>query len=140
MSEGFGPGQLYRVQTDDGRGPWRPGLSKHWIDTESDKPLYPDVVSAFGLEWRSKIPKGWHCGCACRSLYQLLSWFTRKEQATLAKLGYYVVCFKPDKIIAEDEYQVIFARKKPLTDDVQLIGWPELAGVAYGQRAKEISE
>ena len=34
---------LYRVQAADGRGPWRPGLSKHWSDNDSDRPLQTAV-------------------------------------------------------------------------------------------------
>lgn len=124
VSAGFPPGQLYRVQSADGRGPWRPGLSKHWIDEESDRPLFADVVSAFGLSWRKRIPKGWHCGCACRDLSSLFAWFTPIEMQRLASIGYRPVCFMPDKIIAEDEHQVIFARKTPLSDNVQELTWP----------------
>lgn len=124
MSAGFGPGQLYRVQAVDGRGPWRPGLSRHWIDHESDKPLKPDVIASFGFNWRRKIPNGWTAGCACRSLPALLDWFTRTEMARLQFMGYTPIAFMPDKIIAEDEHQVIFARKFPLAVQIERLCWP----------------
>lgn len=129
MSAGYGPGQLYRVQASDGRGPWRPGLSRFWIDNESDKPLHKDVIAAFGLDWRKRIPKGWSAGCACRSLEQLFGWFTPIEMTRLRFMGYEPVCFMPDKIIAEDDNQVIFARKLPLTEQVSQLSWP--AGLSH---------
>ena len=115
---------LYRVQAADGRGPWRPGLSRHWVDGDSTKPLKLDIIAAFGLEWRSRVPRGWASGCACRSLSALLDWFTPTEMARLAFMGYEPICFIPDKIIAENEDQVIFARKIPLTQEIERLSWP----------------
>ena len=113
---------LYRMQsTLDGRGPYRPGLTKHWVDRESHRPVPTDVLTAFGLEWKSDIPKGWYCGCACRSLETLLQWFTAVELQRLSEMGYSVVEFNADKIVREDGMQVIFAKRLPLTDGVKVI-------------------
>lgn len=124
MSAGFGPGQLYRVQADDGRGPWRPGLSRHWIDETSHQPLFPNVLESFGLDWLGKIPRGWHAGCACRSLSELFAWFTPIEMERLAAIGYYPVVLMPDKIIDADAHQVVFARKRPLNEGIEILSWP----------------
>ena len=105
---------LYRVQAADGRGPWRPGLSKHWIDDNSDSPLQADVISAFGTGWLWAIPEGWHAGCGCRTLSKLMKWFTPIEQSRLYGMGYLPVKIWPDKIIAENDDQVVFACKVPL--------------------------
>ena len=118
---------LYRVQREDGRGPWRPGFSKYWIDENSTRPLQADVLSAFGLEWREKIPQGWHAGCACRSMAALLQWFTPVEQDRLWKLGYSPVAIKPDKIIVENADQVVFARKTPLNNGIVIMPWKATA-------------
>ena len=110
----IGKATLYRVQSVDGRGPWRPGLSKYWIDKDSDLPLPLDCISAFGMDWLKKIPKGWHIGCACRTLSGLMAWFTPVERSRLAAMGFIPVRVFPDKIIAENEDQVLFASKNPL--------------------------
>lgn len=104
---------LYRVQAADGRGPWRPGLSHHWTDENRTK-LQAGIVDAFGLDWLKEIPQGWHAGCACRTLAGLMEWFTPPEQNRLAAMGYVPVKVYPDKILAENEDQVVFACKSPL--------------------------
>ena len=106
--------RVYRVQAADGRGPWRPGLSKHWIEMDSDRPLQPDVLAAFGTGWLRQVPHGWHAGCACRTLAGLMAWFTPVECNRLAAMGYSPVAIYPDKIIEENEDQVVFACKTPL--------------------------
>ena len=106
--------KVYRVQAADGRGPWRPGLSKHWIDNDSDRPLQSAVHEAFGWDWIKKIPQGWHAGCACRTLAGLMAWFTPVERNRLAAMGYSPVTIYPDKIIEENADQVVFACKTPL--------------------------
>ncbi|MGH9697980.1 MAG: hypothetical protein ACRD52_00805 [Candidatus Acidiferrales bacterium] len=116
---------MYRVQAIDGRGPWRPGFSKHWIDESSDRPLQADVLSAFGLDWRDEIPRGFAAGCACRSYDALLNWFTPIEQARLLSLGYKPVRFKADAIIRENEDQVIFAKRARLHEAVEVLEWPQ---------------
>lgn len=116
--------EVYRVQSADGRGPWKPGLSKHWIDMESDRPLQKDVISAFGLDWRSEIPANWSCGCACRSMADLLKWFTPLEQSRLSVLGYVPVMLKADRVVRENTDQLIFARRMPLREGYIIIPWP----------------
>lgn len=113
---------LYRVQAADGRGPWRPGLSRFWADENRTK--FPvDIVAAFGSAWREEIPYGWHCGCACRTLEGLLEWFTPLEQHRLETFGYRPVTILADKIIRENADQVIFARRDPLTVGAINLQW-----------------
>lgn len=119
--------KLFRVQAADGRGPWRPGLSKHWIDDSSMRPLPKDVLAAFGSGWLRKIPHGWHAGCACRTLGALLEWFTTMEQRRLESMGYTPVSLRPDLIIAENEDQVVFARRLPLSSNIVLLPWRQAA-------------
>jgi hypothetical protein len=114
---------LFRVQAADGRGPWRPGLSQYWVDHDSDQRMPPPVQDAFGLEWRKRIPRGWHCGCACRTLDKLLAWFTPVERQRLEVMGYRPVVILADKIIEENADQVIFARRDPLNVAVIPIAW-----------------
>lgn len=118
---------LYRVQAADGRGPWRPGLSKHWIDNESNRPLQPAVHEAFGWDWLKKIPQEWHAGCACRTLDGIQAWFTPVEQTRLEAMGYAPVAINVDKIIEENADQVVFARRMPLYLDIILLPWRKAA-------------
>lgn len=116
---------VYRVQAADGRGPWRPGLSRYWVDKESDRPLPIDVITAFGLDWRERIPLRWHVGCACRTMDGLMEWFTPRERGNLDCMGYKPVSLVADRIIAENADQVIFVRRDPLTRAIAL-PWPVL--------------
>ena len=121
------PVRLCRVQAADGRGPWRPGLSKYWIDEDSDQPLQPDLITAFGLDWKKKIPSGWHAGCACRSFDGLFAWFTPTERRRLEGIGYQPISFMADIIIAENKDQVVFARRLPLHREIILHPWRKTA-------------
>jgi hypothetical protein len=114
---------VYRVQAQDGRGPWRPGFSKYWIDEDSQRPLQLDVVTAFGLVWLNKIPRGWSAGCGCRTIDALFKWFTPTEQRRLADFGYTPVLITADKIIEENADQVIFARRRPFNESVIVMKW-----------------
>ena len=125
MSQGWGM-TLYRVQAADGRGPWRPGLSRFWIDEDCDKPLPEPVQDAFPDVFR-RIPRGWHAGCACRSVEDLRAWFSPIEEHRLEAMGYSPVQIVVDKILAENHHQVVFARRKPLNQDVILLPWRKAA-------------
>ena len=113
---------LYRVQASDGRGPWRPGLSQHWVDENRTK-RQASILEAFGTSFLSKIPQGWHAGCACRTLEGLMGWFTKPERERLAAMGYSPVAIYPDKIIEENEDQVVFACKMPLMVCALILPW-----------------
>jgi len=117
-------GLLFRVQAADGRGPWRPGLSKHWIDRESDQRFPEDWINAFGLEnILSRIPKGSLAGCACRAFDGLFRWFTPTERKRLDAMGYKPVALYPDKIIAENSDQVVFVRRLPFNQAAVVLAW-----------------
>jgi hypothetical protein len=113
---------VYRVQAGDGRGPWRPGFSWHWVDDNRTK-LQTDILAAFGKGWLAQIPQGWHSGCACRTLDGLMEWFTTLEQQRLDDFGFTPVELRVDKIIVENSDQVVFARRLPLNRDVTILQW-----------------
>lgn len=115
---------LFRVQAADGRGPWRPGLSKHWVDESTNRPRHPDIIAAFGTDWLNEIPPQMYRGCACRSLEALFKWFTSIEMGRLAGMGYHPVALAAERIIRENEDQVIFARRDPLHVNVVQLAWP----------------
>ena len=86
----------------------------------------PSVLEDFPLyvltEVRHMALRGMHCGCGCSDWEQLAKWFTDSERATLAKHGYYLTAFKPDRIIAQSSNQVVFAHKTHLAKLKPLMG------------------
>jgi len=107
---------LWRMQDRDGRGPYRPGLSAKWAD-EFGGLLHPPFYEELGWEWWSipyRMPRGYHCGCACRTKEQLLSWFTPSERAKLGLLGFGIVNIDADLVVAETPTQVVFGCRTPL--------------------------
>jgi len=55
-----------------------------------------------------------HYGCGFSTLDQLQSWFTARELRKLDRLGYKMVQFEADVIIAETPSQVVFGCRLPL--------------------------
>lgn len=108
--------RLFRVQDQEGRGPYRPGFSRFWA-TPDGPALLPWWVE-LGLDARDGlklIPRGMHCGSAFTSMEKLTAWFDADERDKLDGFGYFIVRFRPDKIIAETPTQVVFAQSYPLT-------------------------
>lgn len=110
---------LFRIQNAAGRGPWKPGFSVKWVDPDRNS-NGPDVITDFGIgvmfECQLRHAMGFHMGCACKDLDQLKRWFNRSERTKLKEFGYEIVKFTPDFLIAESDWQVIFANKRPLAD------------------------
>lgn len=113
---------LYRIQAADGRGPFRPGLSRVWSD---GGPVLrpPSLVEREG--WRELVEQmrasGLHCGAGCRTRQELRRWFTRAEERRLRKLGYRVVTIEPDVIFAEWPDEVTFGCRLPLREALREI-------------------
>lgn len=114
---------IYRVQDSTGRGPFRPGFSRSWIDEYGDRPLPADIISAFGIGWKNLVPANHQSGCGCRTLDGILAWFTPTEQQKLKGLGFSIVKMKVDSIIAENADQVIFTRERPFNDGATILSW-----------------
>lgn len=111
---------VYRVQGIDGRGPWRPGFSDRWV-SDDDTPLPPPWFEEFGTRIVHGCRPHEALGCGCRSLDQLSKWFKPEELQRLRMLGFHVVRMEVDRILAESENQVVFARSKPLAMDVESV-------------------
>ena len=128
--EAMSAGAVYRIQDAEGRGPYRPGFSSRWCD--EDGPIKLTFADEFGWSMAS-IPRrffpGEHAGCGFRLLDQLCDWFTPAERRKLADFRYQIVLMTIDRVLAESENQVVFARMRPLTEGVVIIPW-EIAGTA----------
>lgn len=126
---------IYRVQDADGRGPWRPGFSHHWIDDDAPPGrLTETVMDLMPLGDIRRLPSGMHYGCGCRSLHSLMSWFSRVERQRLQSLRYRVVVMRVDEILRESDWQVFFARRRPLSEGATVIRWSFDADIAVDER------
>jgi hypothetical protein len=115
---------VFRVQDDDGRGPWRPGFSHHWIDDDAPVGrLAETVMHLLPIQALQMLPRDRNYGCACRSKAALLEWFTPVERERLQRFGYRIVRLRVDEVLAESRYQVFFARYRPLASGAVVLRW-----------------
>ena len=127
---------VYRVQDRKGRGPFKPGMSKRWADQDFAPGMQaiPTLLEEFGEDIldREGLPGEWF-GSAVTSPQGLLKWFSPTEWPRLYRLGYRPVQMFADRILAESENQVLFARRRPLYRQVRVIPWPNtLSGGPQG--------
>lgn len=108
-------GPCLRVQDAEGRGPYRPGMSRQWADPNGfDCPpwwceLGEDVQTA-----HAKMKGTFHWGCGFSSWEQLTRWFNERERRALDRLDYRLVRVVPDIVIATTRRQVVFGTLAPL--------------------------
>lgn len=108
---------VYRIQDKDGRGPWRPGFSKHWIESRPDHEHLVPWLQEFGpVHFRAIV--GMHLGCGCTSVDQLRRWFSPAEYQRLIEFGYQAVRMEAGRILAQSDIQCVFERAKPLHKNV----------------------
>lgn len=118
---------VYRVQDASGRGPWRPGFSKEWI--EADAPAGRLVESLLDLMSPAQIralPATHQYGAACRRLADLAAWFTPVERARLRALGFWPVELRADLVICESRWQVFVGRVRPFAEGATRRAWAAL--------------
>ena len=116
--------RVYRIQASDGRGPFRPGLSKHWCDYGHIPPAtHKPVQEEFGSDWLKECKPGWMYGSACLSLEQLATWFSRQERETLQIMGYLPVALEPDAILRRGVAQLIIGCKKNFAQVAEKLSW-----------------
>lgn len=103
--------KLYRIEDSEGRGPYRPGMSKKWADTEGPPPP-PTWGEEFGTSLLALKRPGENMQCGFRTETQLHRWFTNTELYRLQLLGYRIVQVEAERILAESRNQVVFIRRK----------------------------
>jgi len=121
--------RILRIQDAEGRGPCRPGMSQHWVDDHGPPPP-PTWMQEFGPNIVNDCGPDEAMGCGFRTLDQLHKWFTTTELRKMQALGYRLVVMWVDRIIAESEHQVVFARKKPLAHSATVMAIPDQSGVS----------
>ena len=104
---------VYRVQDEQGRGPYKPGFSQEWVEDRPDldnlRPYYAEMPGV--LSKRSRFEAS-HVGCACKTIEQLERWITKSEYLTLRRYGYQAMRLVVDRILGESETQCIFERER----------------------------
>jgi hypothetical protein len=103
---------IYRIQAEDGRGPYRPGFSGAWVDADHDR-RNPSITAEFGLRLAQSFPAGAQAGCGFFSVAALTVWFSDAERETLARLGYYVAEIEDCTVYAVGDLQVLAWRRRP---------------------------
>ena len=103
---------VYRIQDAEGRGPFKPGFIKKWVEYRLDHNNLQPWFIEFGRVDK-QISAEETSGCACKSLEQLRRWFTKREYTKLKKLGYKAVRIKVDHIIEESDIQCFVSRSMP---------------------------
>lgn len=112
--------RVFRIQDADGRGPYKPGFSHVWCD-DFGAPPPPTWMHEFPSVLRRMNDETAHYGTACRSIEQLRKWFTPTELCRLQLLGYHLVVMEVDRVLAESKNQLVFARRKPLNTDIDVL-------------------
>ena len=115
---------MVRVQDAVGRGPWRPGFSATWIDADAPADrLTETVMDLIPPSVLRALPREMAVGCACRTLDALMAWFTPKERATLARLGFHPVRLQADAVFAESDWQMVVGRYRPFALGASRLRW-----------------
>jgi len=112
------PARLFRIQDADGRGPYKPGFSKQWVDMEKDDRLCPPMFAEFP-DWRKHFDRAAargfvHFGCCMRGIQGFHRWFTPAEIERLSGFGYRLVDASGLTVVCEGKAQVIGASRWPL--------------------------
>ena len=109
---------LLRMQDANGRGPYKPGVSKLWVDGTRDFSL-PALQEDFGLDFKPMVQaafhRGLHLGTAVRGVDRFNEWFTSTERVKLAMLGYKIVDATNCEVLGETNWQVVIGSPKPLS-------------------------
>lgn len=109
---------VYRIQDNEGRGPWRPGFSDTWVIERED--LYNLVPWILDIgDVMSKATRGRHLGCGCLTIDQLKRWFTPPEYSKLKLFGYRCVILSDAILLGYSPIQCVFERVKPLNKDLE---------------------
>lgn len=105
---------LFRIQDAEGRGPYKPGISRLWADATHGLRAGAAISIEFGPDVYDRVPAGVHAGCAFATLDQLHAWFSEAEIARLRVMGYRIVTVKADGIVAQSARQTVFWSRRPL--------------------------
>ena len=129
--------KLYRIQDDDGRGPFRPGFSHQWCDDNFADGMnnLPSWIEEFGHDAIDRLAQetDFHFGTGVRRPRDLNRWFSTAERVRLKELGFRAVSLSGCRRLAESHNQVLFGRFAPLFVGASIVRWdsiPELVATS----------
>lgn len=129
---------VYRVQDKQGRGPWRPGFSRQWIEADGP-PLPPALHDDFGWDIYDRMSRFGHYGSACADVEDLRNWFTASERTKLANFGFRPVCILADEVLAESKHQLVIRCDRPLSDAALALPWGAIETRTGGERHPDLN-
>jgi len=112
---------VFRYQDNEGRGPFKPGMTERWlVDHESKPKGLIQRIGPHGVRFAincfvRKHAEIHNLGFGCATIDGLFRWFTREERIMLHGFGYRMVAMQVDGIVAENDDEIIFARRMPLS-------------------------
>ena len=130
---------VLRIQDADGRGPWKPGFSRRWVEDRPDHENLPPWFVEFGRVDKLALV-GEHVGSGCRTVEQLRRWFSPSEYMTLRRFGYRAVRMAVGRLLAESDRQCVFGRARPLREDVEPVELYEHNPTGEGRREFETNK
>ena len=111
---------VFRIQDVNGRGPYKPGFSRVWLDADHEE------AKAHLVPWFEELGRvdrlalyGSVVGCGCVSVEQLRGWFTPSEYGRLVGHGYRAVKMDRVRILAQSSIQCVFERAGALSEGVE---------------------
>lgn len=114
--------KIYRVQDKYGRGPFQIEISHLWKSPEFIRP--PTFMEEFGTDFLHKIDFEMpHFGCGVDSPGALRQWFHIDEVPRLRGLGFDVVVLAECKRIKKSKNQIVFKRRRVLSDVDLFLTW-----------------
>lgn len=100
--------EFYRVEDDQGRGPFKPGLSRYWVREDRDHEMLPPWYEVVPVaQVLRQLRKGERAGSACESKDDLARWFSQGELNLLMRMGYRVVEFRPVRVLYRLKHQCV---------------------------------
>jgi len=120
--------RVYRMQNKLGQGPFH-GSSMSWLDDPehlSPSQSLGSVTDDFGygilLElYADLLEHGGYFACGVSALSKIDLWFSATEQKRLALIGFFVAAFSDVTVLYENDNQLVFWRKSPLSDGYEPI-------------------
>jgi len=121
---------VYRIQDEEGRGPFRPGFSSSWLD-EVLAPGQADLapwMEEFGNDAIDRLarPGERYFGSAVRRVEHLGKWFSPTESLRLAGFGYRIARISHARILAESPNQLLIGSRFSFRQCV-FVPWPAWA-------------
>lgn len=113
--------KVYRVQDKEGRGPFKPGLTRHWLIYNKGKDkLIPWYAGMNSEQIKALLSGRGAIGTACISIKDLCKWFSKKEYSTLLKHGYRSIYLdiNEEDVLFKDDNQILFNRDIPLNEQI----------------------